>query len=59
MNHINFSNLKRIQTYNESTLPIIQYFDNLKMVQRLDASKTPDEVKNNYNYIFLLIKYLN
>lgn len=52
MNHINFSNLKRIQTYNESTLPIIQYFDNLKMVQRLDASKTPDEVKNNFKFLY-------
>lgn len=35
---------KRIATYNESTLPIIQYFDQLKMVKRIDASKTENEV---------------
>lgn len=35
---------KRIKTYNESTLPIIQHFDSLKMVKRIDASKSVDEV---------------
>lgn len=35
---------KRIKTYNESTLPIIQYFDSLHLVKRVDASKTEDEV---------------
>lgn len=35
---------KRITTYNESTLPIIQYFDQMKMVKRIDASKTENQV---------------
>ncbi|RNA29834.1 UMP-CMP kinase [Brachionus plicatilis] len=35
---------KRIATYNESTLPIIQYFDQMKMVKRIDASKTEQKV---------------
>ncbi len=35
---------KRIKTYNESTLPIIQHFDTLSMVKRIDAAKSEDEV---------------
>jgi len=34
----------RTKTYNESTLPIIQHFDGMNMVKRIDASKTADEV---------------
>lgn len=37
----------RIKTYNESTIPIIEHFDKLNMVKRIDASKTETEV--NYN----------
>lgn len=47
---------KRIQTYNESTLPIIQHFDNLKMVKRLDAAQTPDQV---YEQVQVALKELN
>ncbi len=43
----------RTKTYNESTLPIIQHFDELKMVRRIDASKTADEVIY-YQKFFLL-----
>lgn len=35
---------KRIKTYNESTLPIIQHFDTLNMVKRIDASNTEEQV---------------
>ncbi|CAF0726007.1 unnamed protein product [Brachionus calyciflorus] len=35
---------KRINTYNESTLPIIQYFDKINMVKRIDASKSEEQV---------------
>ena len=35
---------KRIKTYNESTLPIIQYFDQLNMVKRVDAGQSEDQV---------------
>ena len=35
---------KRITTYNESTLPIIQHFDKLNMVKRIDAAKNEDQV---------------
>jgi len=34
----------RTKTYNESTLPIIQHFDSMNMVKRIDASKKADEV---------------
>ena len=34
----------RIKTYNESTLPIIQHFDAMNMVKRVDAAKTETEV---------------
>ena len=34
----------RIKTYNESTLPIIQHFDSLSMVKRIEAAKTEEEV---------------
>lgn len=34
----------RIKTYNESTLPIIQHFDAMNMVKRVDAAKTEVEV---------------
>ena len=40
----------RTRTYNESTLPIIQHFDGLNMVKRVDASKAAEEVK-----IFVLL----
>ena len=43
----------RIKTYNESSLPIIQYFVFLKMVKRIDASKSPDEVVLFFYYIDL------
>ena len=36
----------RIKTYNESTLPIIQHFDQENMVKRIDAGKTEAEVNN-------------
>ncbi len=36
---------KRIGTYNDSTLPIIQYFDKLSLVKRVDAAKNVDEVR--------------
>jgi adenylate kinase family enzyme len=36
--------LIRIKTYNESTVPIIQYFDAKKMVWRIDGSKTEEAV---------------
>jgi UMP-CMP kinase len=37
---------KRIKTYNESTLPIIHYFEkeNDSLVKKIDAGKTADEV---------------
>ena len=35
---------KRIKTYNESTIPIIEHFDKLNMVKRIDASKSESEV---------------
>lgn len=34
----------RIKTYNESTLPIIEHFDKQKMVKRIDAGKSEEEV---------------
>ena len=35
---------KRIKTYNESTLPIIDHFNQLKLVSRIEAAKSVDEV---------------
>ena len=35
---------KRIKTYNESTIPIIEHFDKLNIVKRIDASKSEYEV---------------
>lgn len=38
---------KRIVTYNNDTIPIIQYFANLNKVERIDASKIPEQVSYN------------
>merc|ERR1712012_1156843 len=35
---------KRFVTYEQATMPIIQHFEALNLVYKLDASKTPDEV---------------
>ena len=35
---------KRIKTYTESTLPIIQHFEKLNLVKKIDAAKTEDQV---------------
>jgi len=35
---------KRFITYEEATMPIIKHFEQLDLVRKLDASKTPDEV---------------
>lgn len=43
---------KRIQTYNESTLPIIQHFDKINLVKRVDASKDVDQVFAEIDEIF-------
>ncbi len=51
--------MSRISTYNDSTLPIIQHFDSLSLVRRIDAAKNVDEVSFNHlyresnNFIFL------
>ena len=41
--------MKRIKTYNESTLPIVEHFDKMSMVKRIDGSKSPDEVSNQFH----------
>merc|ERR1712156_816207 len=35
---------KRFVTYEQATMPIIQHFEALNLVNQLDATKTPDEV---------------
>ena len=57
---MSFFFLFRISTYNDSTLPIIQHFESLKLVRRVDAAKNVDEVshrlrhtlfkENNFNW---------
>lgn len=37
-------------------MPIIEHFDGLKLVKRIDASKDADEVINfNFNYLIILL----
>jgi len=43
---------KRIKTYNESTLPIIDHFNQLKLVSRIEAAKSVDEVFNDIQKVF-------
>lgn len=54
---VNYDNyLKRIKTYNESTVPIIQHFDQKKMVWRIDASKSEEDV---YAEVVATLKEIN
>lgn len=44
---------KRIETFNTSTLPIIEHFRKLNLVQEIASDKTPNEV------FFIYIKFVN
>ena len=35
---------KRIKTYNESTLPIIQHYDKMNMVLKINAAQSEEDV---------------
>lgn len=35
---------KRVVTYNEATMPIVNHFEGLSLVKKVDASKGPEEV---------------
>ncbi|MES1909103.1 MAG: hypothetical protein MHM6MM_001905 [Cercozoa sp. M6MM] len=37
---------KRFRTYTESTMPIIEHFDQLNLVRRVDGGQSPDDVFN-------------
>lgn len=43
---------KRFQTYHRDTMPIIQHYDQLDTVKRVDASLSPDEVFEEVKKIF-------
>jgi len=43
---------KRIVTYNTETLPIIEHYANLKLVQEIDGSKSADEVYKDVEAVF-------
>jgi len=43
---------KRIHTYNVSTMPIIQHYEALDLVKKVDASKSVDEVFSKVKEIF-------
>ena len=47
---MSFFFLFRISTYNDSTLPIIQHFESLKLVRRVDAAKNVDEVSHRLRH---------
>lgn len=47
---------KRIVTYNESTMPIIEHYNGLGLVKTLDASGTEDEVFGKVRRLFDNIK---
>lgn len=44
---------KRIQTYNNDSLPIIKYFENAGQVKRIDASPDADKVFQEVERVFL------
>ena len=43
---------KRIKVYNEQTLPVIKYYEKLKIVNEIDSSKTPDQVFSAVKKLF-------
>ena len=40
---------KRFKTYEDQTLPIVNHFDGLGMVERIDAARGKDEVFGEYD----------
>jgi len=43
---------KRVQTYHSQTLPIIQYYDKLKLLHTIDTQDPPDTVYEQIRHIF-------
>jgi len=44
---------KRLVTYTEGTLPIIEHFRKLNLVKRIDATREPEEVYRDVRKLFL------
>ena len=38
---------KRLETYHEKTEPLVAYYEELGVLQRMDGSKPPDEVSEH------------
>lgn len=43
---------KRFQTYVNDTMPIIDYYDALGLVRKIDASQSPDQVFDDVKKAF-------
>lgn len=43
---------KRLNTYFNDSLPIINYYDNLNLVRKIDATRTPEEVYDDVRKLF-------
>ena len=52
--------LTRFHTYETQTMPIIEHYQKLGLVRKIQASKSPDEVRpsNHHRYILLATPYI-